>query len=716
MAFPDIVIGSSFDGKGFKQAMSSTDKLSRNIKNLAAGFGVAFGTAAVIGFAKKSVKASLEAQAQQERLASLLQVTVGATDAQIASLDAQAAALEKVGVVSAGNITQTQSQLATFNLQLSTIEKLTPAILDYVTAEKGATATTEQFKSMTNGLAQALNGNFAALTRTGFVLDENTKSIIENGTESERVEAIVAVLNSTYKDFNKNLRDTPAGQMAVLANAAQEATTVIGTSLLGALQSITKSQDIEQLAEKVIDFGNSAGAAIEKLGTLIRDNLGLLKTLGVTFAAIWTANAVATGISTVLNLVNLLNKAYKALRATAIGAAIAQAAVLNPLGAIAWGAALVATITAATISVNKLGELVGSPDPLTNPGGGGFTDSQNTARLAAEKKARLEALARSKALLTAEKKRLAAEIAASKAKEKAAKKAQQLEKARAALSKAAAQFDLTKIQIAAALKNTYDKDERLRLLALQEIENDNGEAALKYIDQLNLLTKEQQTNKLAGIATISQSELNSINKLLLDELARISSTKMSQEQADAARAEAYRKYNAAIIASGGLAEANFYTEKTQTDLLKIARLAALHDVATAQATLDLLNYKTQTDIIDRIAAAQKLADDAKMASLRAYLALLGSPVVMPTPIVPPTVMPPGFGGGGQPIPPGYGGMFDYSDYLPANPVGSSNNSITVVVEGSVLDGNDFVDIVNNALLNSQRQGRSQFAAGTIVTP
>jgi hypothetical protein len=191
---------------------------------------------------------------------------------------------------------------------------------------------------------------------------------------------------------------------------------------------------------------------------------------------------------------------------------------------------------------------------------------------------------------------------------------------------------------------------------------------------------------------------------------------MSQEQADAARAEAYRQYNAAIISSGGLAEANFYTEKTQADLLKIARLAALHDVATAQATLDLLNYTTQTDIIARIAAAQKLADDAKMAALKEYLALLGAPVVMPTPIVPPTVMPPGFGGGGQPIPPGYGGMFDYSDYLPANPVGSSNNSITVVVEGSVLDGNDFVDIVNNALLSSQRQGRSQFAAGTIVTP
>jgi hypothetical protein len=700
-----IDLAAEFTGKkAFGQADTATQKLTKSAKNLARTFGVAFGTAAVIGFAKKSINASIEAQAQQDRLASLLRVTVGATDAQIAALDRQAAALEKVGVVSAGNITQTQSQLATFNLQLSTIEKLTPAILDYVTAEKGATASTEEFKSMTNGLAQALNGNFASLTRTGFVIDENTKSIIENGSESERVEAIIAVLNSTYKDFNKNLRDTPAGQMAVLANAAQEATTVIGTSLLGALQSITNSTDIEQLAEKVIDFGNSAGKAIENLGVLIRDNLGLLKSLGVTFAAIWTASAVMAAISTILKLVVSVTKAYKALRATAVGAAIAQAALLNPLGAIAYGIAIVGAITAATIQINKLSDgfdkASAAADGLAKPRiyGGIYADKFLKQKAAAEEKALKNRLAKEKA----------AAAAAANAKLKADKLAATKS---ANLAKAAAKFDLNKIQIAAALKNTYDKDERLRLLAMQEIENDNGEKALDYIKQLKLLTDEQQTNKLAGITAISQTELNSINKILLDELARISSTKMTQEQADEARAEAYRKYNAAIIASGGLAEANFYTEKTQTDLLKIARLAALHDVATAQATLDILNYKTQTDIIARIAAAQALADNAKMQALKEYLALLAQPVVMPTPIMPPTVMPPGVGGGGQPIAPGYGGLFDYRDYLPANPGSSSNTDITVVVEGSVLDGNDFVEIVNGAMLKAKREGLSQFPAG-----
>jgi hypothetical protein len=289
------------------------------------------------------------------------------------------------------------------------------------------------------------------------------------------------------------------------------------------------------------------------------------------------------------------------------------------------------------------------------------------------------------------------------------------EKAKAALSKAAAVFDLSKIQIAAALKATYDKDERLRLLAMQEIENDNGEAALKYIDQLKLLTQEQQTNKLAGISKISETELASINNLLLNELKRIESTKMTEAEAALARQEAYAKYNAAIIASGGLAEANFYTEKTQAKLIEIAKLASLDSVAAAQAAYDILNYTTQKTIIERIAAAQKIADDAKYKALEDYLALLAKPVEMPTPKEPPSGPRFGVAPDGRELYPGGGG---YGDYFP--PAGSvtgggstGNTEITVIVEGSVLDGNDFQEIINRTMLENIRSGFSRFPAGTL---
>jgi hypothetical protein len=264
----EILIGSKFDAKGFKQAETASQKLGNNVKKLAGAFGLAFSTRAIVNFGRLAVKASLDQQAEQNRLNQLLKVGVNATTQEIALLNDQAKVLEKIGVVSGGNITQTQSQLATFNLQVSTIKALTPAILDYVTAEKGATATTADFKSMTNGLAQALNGNFTSLTRVGFVLDENTKKQIKSGTETERANALVKVLNSTYKDFNKNLRETDAGQMQVLANSAQEATTIIGTGLLDALKAVGRDNSIEDLASSMESAALASADFIRGLGQI----------------------------------------------------------------------------------------------------------------------------------------------------------------------------------------------------------------------------------------------------------------------------------------------------------------------------------------------------------------------------------------------------------------------------------------------------------------
>jgi hypothetical protein len=265
-----IDIAAQFTGKkAFKQAETSTEKLTKNVKKLAQAVGLGFGTAQVLAFGKASVKAALEAQAQQERLANLVKVTVGATDAQVQALNEQAAALQAIGVVNKENITQTQSQLATFNLQIDTIKTLTPAILDYVTAEKGAAASADQFKQMTNGLAQALNGNFASLTKVGFVLDDVTKKTIKEGTETERAAALVKVLDSTYKDFNKNLANTPTGQMQKLANAADDAKQIIGTGLLDALKGLGEDDSVQNLAASMENFAIQTANVIRGIGKLI---------------------------------------------------------------------------------------------------------------------------------------------------------------------------------------------------------------------------------------------------------------------------------------------------------------------------------------------------------------------------------------------------------------------------------------------------------------
>jgi hypothetical protein len=283
MATTDLMIGigAEYKGRGaFRQAETATQKLTKSVRNLAGAFGIAFGTRAVVNFAKVSLKAFQESEAQQNRLARLLEVTNDASKEQIAVLTRQADALERLGVVSAGSITQVQSQLATFDLQILTINKLTPAILDYVTAEKGAAATANDFKAATNGLAQALNGNFASLTKTGFVLDDVTKELISTGTEAQRAAAIVKVLDSTYKGFNRSLRDTPAGQFQILSNAADDARVIIGEGLTEAITQAFGGGDIDKAAEGLRLAAGFAADLVISIGNVAKiSGFALLGTL-----------------------------------------------------------------------------------------------------------------------------------------------------------------------------------------------------------------------------------------------------------------------------------------------------------------------------------------------------------------------------------------------------------------------------------------------------
>jgi len=245
--------------RNMKSAEKDTDDFGSKVFDSLGkvGLAVAAAGAAVGSFAIKlgvdSVKAAIEANKQQERLAALLRNTGAATENQIQLLNAQAQSLSQVGVATKENVLITQSQLATFDLMGGTIAKLTPAIIDYVIAEKGATASTDDFKSMTNGLAQALNGNFASLTATGFVLDENTKKLIKTGTETERAAALVEVLNSTYRGFNETAGQTAEGQLIMLQNAFNDTTEAIGQALLPTLLLLVEAFK-DHVLPKIITF------------------------------------------------------------------------------------------------------------------------------------------------------------------------------------------------------------------------------------------------------------------------------------------------------------------------------------------------------------------------------------------------------------------------------------------------------------------------------
>jgi hypothetical protein len=350
-----------YSDKGSKAAQKDILKVGKMYDNFAKRVSKAFLVAAAASaafaakVAKDSIKLAIEQQSQQNRLRQLLLTTGGASEFQIEMLGKQAEMLEKLGVVSSGNITVVQSQLATFDLQAKTIAQLTPAILDYVTAEKGATAGAAEFKAMTNGLAQALNGNFGSLTRTGFVLDANTKKMISNGTETERAAAIVKVLNSTYKGFNKELLKTPEGKLQALQNSFDALRTKLGIALLPVLMKFVdtiRNELIPQIdafiqanqGRLVNSLQAASNAALRLLKISIRfgewvvNNTGTIKTLAGIIASLWAVGKIAAFVTAI----KTVTVAMAALRATAAGAAIATAFATGGASALAGAAAIAA--------------------------------------------------------------------------------------------------------------------------------------------------------------------------------------------------------------------------------------------------------------------------------------------------------------------------------------------------------------------------------------
>lgn len=234
-------------GQSIKEVESSLGSLTGSVKNFAAIAGIAFSAKQIIDFGISSVKAFAASESAANRLAHIVRTSVDATDAQVESLLKQADALEKVGVVGKEAIMMGQGQLASFDLQTKSIEKLIPSILNYAVAERGANLSGEELKGVTNGLAQALQGNFASLTKTGFVLDDVTKELISTGTESERVAALVKVLDSTYEGLNEKMRETTEGKMVALTFAFGNLKESIGQSLAeGLLPFMDKLLELAQ--------------------------------------------------------------------------------------------------------------------------------------------------------------------------------------------------------------------------------------------------------------------------------------------------------------------------------------------------------------------------------------------------------------------------------------------------------------------------------------
>ena len=214
-----------------KKSVTEANKASISFKKLAVSIGGMATVYASLRFAMSSVKEFAELEESQMRLEKIVMNATGATKEQIQVLHDQAKALQAVGVVDRQTIASAQAKLATFDMSIDAIKKLTPALLDYAVAEYGVGVSSEQITNAAQGFGKALQGNTELLTKNGFVISEYEKQVLETGNEIQRLAMFNEILGRTYKDVNEEMAKTSAGAMKQMQNQITDLKVEIGEQL-----------------------------------------------------------------------------------------------------------------------------------------------------------------------------------------------------------------------------------------------------------------------------------------------------------------------------------------------------------------------------------------------------------------------------------------------------------------------------------------------------
>jgi len=289
MANVFIDIAAEFTGnKAFKQADSATDKLTKNVKQLAKTFGLAFGTAQVIAYGKASIKAAAEDQKAQQQLALALKNVGLGRDA--ASSEAYIQALQSEFGIVDDKLRPAYQTLAIATQDTAESQRLLNLALD-ISASTG-----KDLSSVTGALSKAYLGNNTALSKLGV-------GISKTDLKAKSFEEITKELQTTFKGSATAAANTFQGSIDKLGVAAANVSEIIGTGLIDALTNLGEDTSVAQLAtnmEKtalyIADVIRGVGVLVGKLKDLPiigNFNVGMIPVLGTYLEALREAGKQA---------------------------------------------------------------------------------------------------------------------------------------------------------------------------------------------------------------------------------------------------------------------------------------------------------------------------------------------------------------------------------------------------------------------------------------
>jgi hypothetical protein len=214
---------------GEKEVEGFGGKLEKFGKVAAAAFAAAAAAAAAYAgkLAIEGVKAAIEDEAAQKRLALALQNVTDATDAQIKAVEEQILKTSLATGVADDELRPALQRLATATGSVEKSQELLSLALDI------SAATGKDVETVTNALAKAYEGNNSTLTRLGVgITAAEAKTLGFEGT--------VTQLANTFGGAAATQANTFEGRIERLKVRFEEAKESIGTALLPIIEKLLK--------------------------------------------------------------------------------------------------------------------------------------------------------------------------------------------------------------------------------------------------------------------------------------------------------------------------------------------------------------------------------------------------------------------------------------------------------------------------------------------
>ena len=235
--------------KGSDDVNSFGDKIGKFGK--AAGLAFAAAGAAAVAYAGKlaidGVKAAIEDEAAQLRLATSLKNVTGATHDQIKATEDYITKTQLAYGVSDNELRPSLDRLVRSTKDVEEAQKLQTLALNI------SAGTGKNLQAVTEALAKAHDGNFAALKKLGGGIDE---SIIK----TKDFDAATAALSKTFDGQASKQADTFDGKMRRLSEAFGEAKETVGGYILDAVTPLVTTV-VDKVIPAVQAFINGIGGA-----------------------------------------------------------------------------------------------------------------------------------------------------------------------------------------------------------------------------------------------------------------------------------------------------------------------------------------------------------------------------------------------------------------------------------------------------------------------